>query len=167
MGDSYISDLAPRSYSDKDGMIQYTSSSRQSQFQSILGKRKSAKIMYSSLSDLEIFLEALKKVKNVSYSLYEQIEDIAKKIDEKYPGTIKYRSPSGIVYGYKYSILLSKPLPKGGDQASRKNEIEELFEEAADNDVPVFDVVRYYRYLSKNNLVGYETNIIPVKIIKE
>lgn len=54
MDDSYISDLAPRSYSDKDGMVQY--SKHQTQYGSLLQAGfKQSRLSYASLTDIEIF----------------------------------------------------------------------------------------------------------------
>jgi hypothetical protein len=96
---------------------------------------------YATMSDLDIFLESLKKVKGMTDMLYSKIEDIARRINELYPNTIKYRNAAGIVYGYKYFLI---------ETSARKNKelYKEIFEEAEKNNVSKFDVIRYYRYLT-------------------
>jgi len=140
MSDSYISDLGARNYGSKDGMITYSANSNK--FQTLIAqKKKSSRMAYATMSDLDIFLESLKKVKGMTDMLYSKVEDIARKINELYPNTIKYRSAAGIVYGYKYFLL---------DTSIRKDKelYKELFEEADKNNVSKFDVIRYYRYLT-------------------
>ena len=120
MSDSYISDLAARSYRDKDGMITY--SGNRNQFQTLLNKqRKSTRMMYSTMSDLEIFLESLSKIKGITEREYNDISGIAADIDKLQPNTIKYRSPVGLFYAYKYSNI-----------NSNKNQIEKLLAHVKD-----------------------------------
>ena len=140
MSESYISDLGARSYGSKDGMITY--SVNRNKFQTLITqKKKSSRMAYATMSDLDIFLESLKKVKGMTDMLYSKIEDIARNIDELYPNTIKYRNAAGIVYGYKYFLI---------ETSARKDKelYKELFEDAEKNNVSKFDVVRYYRYLT-------------------
>ena len=91
MSESYISDLAARSYGSKDGMVTY--SSNRNQFQTLINKqKKSSRMAYATMSDLDLFLESLKKVKGMNDLLFSKIEGIARTINELYPNTIKYRS---------------------------------------------------------------------------
>jgi hypothetical protein len=93
------------------------------------------------MSDLDLFLESLKKVKGMNDLLFSKIEGIARTINELYPNTIKYRSAAGIVYGYKY-FLYETAVRK------EKNQLQEIFEDGEKSNVPKFDVIRYYRYLT-------------------
>ena len=141
MSESYISDLGARSYGSKDGMITY--SSNRNKFQTLITqKKKSSRMAYATMSELDIFLESLKKVKGMTDMLYSKVEDIARNIDELYPNTIKYRNAAGIVYGYKY-FLAQTSIRKDKDL------YKELFEDAEKNNVLKFDVIRYYRYLTE------------------
>jgi len=140
MSESYISDLGARSYGSKDGMITY--SANRNKFQTLITqKKKSSRMAYATMSDLDIFLESLKKVKGMTDMLYSKIEDIARRINELYPNTIKYRNAAGIVYGYKYFLI---------ETSARKDKelYKEIFEDAEKNNVSKFDVIRYYRYLT-------------------
>jgi len=140
MSESYISDLAARSYGSKDGMVTY--SSNRNQFQTLFNKqKKSSRMAYATMSDLDLFLESLKKVKGMNDLLFSKIEGIARTINELYPNTIKYRSAAGILYGYKF-FLYETAIRKD------KNQLQEIFEDADKNNVPRFDVIRYYRYLT-------------------
>ena len=140
MSESYISDLAARSYGSKDGMVTY--SSNRNQFQTLINKqKKSSRMAYATMSDLDLFLESLKKVKGMNDLLFSKVESIARTIDELYPNTIKYRSAAGILYGYKF-FLYETAIRKD------KNQLQEIFEDADKNNVPRFDVIRYYRYLT-------------------
>ena len=106
MSDSYISDLGSVNYGDKDGAV------RRTQFQSIVfgQKNKNIRLNYSLLSDVELFIEKIKNIPNMTNELFQTIEVIVRTIDEKYPDTIKYRNVGGIVMGYKYGIELSSSL---------------------------------------------------------
>jgi hypothetical protein len=139
MSETYISDLGARSYGSKDGMVTY--SSNRNQFQTLLNKqKKSSRMVYSMMTDLELFLEALNKVKGMSEQEYNELSGIAIDIDRIQPNTIKYRSPVGLFYGNKYFQLIFR---------NNINKIEDLFEEAESNNVFRFDVVRYFRYINK------------------
>ncbi len=139
MSETYISDLGARSYGSKDGMITY--SGNRNQFQTLLNKqRKSTRMAYSVMTDLEIFLESLSKVKGMTEKEYEEISSIANDIDRLQPNTIKYRSPVGMFYANKYLQMSSN---------INKKKLEELFEDAEKDHVPRFDVIRYFRYITK------------------
>ena len=157
MSDSYISDLGSVNYGDKDGAV------RRTQFQSIVfgQKNKNIRLNYSLLSDVELFIEKIKNIPNMTNELFQTIEGIVRTIDEKYPDTIKYRNAGGIVMGYKYGIELSSSL----SVEDKKEKIKKIFEEGKEINVPSIDIIRYYRYLSQLKLTPAVKNITGIKMI--
>ncbi|MEI6372003.1 MAG: hypothetical protein WCO49_20210 [Nostocales cyanobacterium ELA608] len=157
MSESYISDLGPVNYGDKDGAV------RRTQFQSIVfgQKNKNIRLNYSLLSDVELFIEKIKNIPNMTNELFQTIEGIVRTIDEKYPDTIKYRNVGGIVMGYKYGIELSSSL----SIEDKKEKIIKIFEEGKEINVPSIDIIRYYRYLSQLKLTPAVKNITGIKMI--
>ncbi len=153
MGDSYISDLAPRSFGDKDGMVQFKKN--QPQYGSLLHmEKKHTRLSYASMTDVEVFLEALKKVKiidprdhdatkNIDTETFNSMEDLAKNIDLKYPNTIKYRSPIGLVYGNEFLNIINYV----SNKLERDRKIKNLFDRGEKAGISPFDIVRYYRYI--------------------
>lgn len=157
MSESYISDLGPVNYGDKDGAV------RRTQFQSIVfgQKNKNIRLNYSLLSDVELFIEKIKNIPNMTNELFQTIEGIVRTINEKYPDTIKYRNVGGIVMGYKYGIELSSSL----SIEDKKEKIIKIFEEGKEINVPSIDIIRYYRYLLQLKLTPAVKNITGIKMI--
>lgn len=126
------------------------------------------KMSYKMMTPINIFLDSVIKRDKLKYSITDNEFGFLTNAANKLP-YIQYKNPGGILYAYRYYILVSGfqasgQMKENTGTISRLKTLKSFFDEAAELNVPAFDIFRYYRLLVEYELLPSLQKIIPIEI---
>jgi hypothetical protein len=181
---SYIVDAVnPRDLFDKEGnflginsehwindalnKVGWDAEGRIDENQNILNKNKfelikqKKRVLYSATGK-ELFLESIKNLMQ-SVKLTKEEFTMMMSIAMSRGNSIKFANPLGLLYGIRYLSLYYT----SNNQSVFKASLSDLIEEAEQDGISAFDIIRYHRFATlyaRYNPYIRKSNITPVKI---